>query len=120
MTALWVLAGLGLGLAARAGLLLAIAVLGRAGATLLPPVGQFLGDVQQVREWSARRTEEQERRHRAAPAPGEVERPRPGDLLQPQHVAVETPAAFDIGDEDRDVIDQGYADSRHGMSLITK
>src|SRR5262245_13062688 len=35
----------------------------------------------------------------------EVERARPGDLLQPQHVAVEPPADFEVRDEDRDVVD---------------
>ena len=64
MTTLWVLAGIALGVAALAGLLVAAAVFVRAVATLLPPVGQFLGDVQQVREWSARRKEEQARQQR--------------------------------------------------------
>lgn len=57
MTGLTVLAGVGIGIAALAVLVVALAVLVRAVAALLPPAGQFLGDVQGLREWSARRAE---------------------------------------------------------------
>ena len=62
MTGFTVLAGIGIGIAALAVLIAALALLVRAIATLLPPAGQFLGEVQGLREWSAQRAEQERRR----------------------------------------------------------
>jgi hypothetical protein len=35
----------------------------------------------------------------------EVECPRFSDLLQADQIAIETPAAFDVGDENRDMVE---------------
>lgn len=74
MTALWIVAGIALGVAALAALLLAAATLVRAVATLLPPAGQLLVEVQQLREWQARKVEDQARRQMAGQAKAPVER----------------------------------------------
>lgn len=93
MTALWVLAGIALGVAALAALLLAAAMLVRAVATLLPPAGQLLVEVQQLREWQARKVEDQQRVSRVGRAP---ERPPavPGSLtgIAPEPVFEAPPA----------------------------
>lgn len=93
MTALWIFAGIALGVASLAALLLAAAMLVRAVATLLPPAGQLLVEVQQLREWQARKVEDQERVRRSGRAP---ERPKaapsPFDGIAPEPV-FETPPA---------------------------
>lgn len=76
MTTLGVLLGIALGVAALAGLLLAIAVLVRAVATLLPPAGQLLIEVQQLREWQARTVEQKASRQMAGSAKAPVDRGR--------------------------------------------
>src|SRR5437762_2314207 len=62
------MAGIGVGVAAIAVLILSLAVLLRAFAKLFPPMGEFLNDVQQMREWRERKVEQQ-RRGRREPRP---------------------------------------------------
>lgn len=84
MTGLAVMAGVGIGVAALALLVVAFALLVRAVATLLPPAGQFLSDVQGLREWSAQRAEQERRRTTTAAAPSTE--PRTVDGVAPAPV----------------------------------
>lgn len=86
MTAFWVLGGVALGVMAFAGLLMAMAFLARAVASLLPPAGQLLVEVQQLREWKQRQGEEQIRRQMAGQAKAPVERSGTRSGIAPEPV----------------------------------
>ena len=51
------------------------------------------------------------------PDDDEVERPRLGDLFQPQQAAVKSACPFEIGDQHRDVIDLCNLKTGHDPSL---
>lgn len=115
MSTLLVVAGLGIGIAALAVLVIAFAFLIRAVATLLPPASQFMGDVQNLREWSAQRVEQERRRvtktetttaqdDGLAPAP--VFEPEPRRPFARRPLVAEGPTSADlppvvVGDVDR-------------------
>jgi hypothetical protein len=48
----------------------------------------------------------------------EIEGPRLGDFLQPQHVAVEAPAALHVADDDRNVVNLRDFKAGHGPLLF--
>jgi hypothetical protein len=48
------------------------------------------------------------------PDDDEVERPRLGNLLQAEHVAVEPPAPLHVGDDDRNMVELCHLETGHG------
>jgi hypothetical protein len=108
MTALYVFIAIVAGLAGLTGLILALAVLLRAFAALLPPATQALTEVAQLREWNAQRRQEPIREPRVtdgiAPAPvlePERRRPRGRAVVLPEGPTSADLPPVVVGDVDR-------------------